>query len=209
LNSEGDKVDQAEIPINENFQSGNYKKYNSKNPLMGMVISNFIENLKAAVTPLENINKVIDIGCGEGFIINCLDFPDITGVDISKSALKLARDKNLNSNLCAGSVYELSFKNDSFDLAIATEVLEHLEEPERAIQEIRRVSRNYCVFSVPNEPYFRIMNFLRGKNLTRFGNDIEHVQNWSSEEFVKLLRKYFKILETRKPFPWTMVLCKK
>ncbi|BAW29283.1 hypothetical protein MTHERMMSTA1_07830 [Methanosarcina thermophila MST-A1] len=202
-------MDQAEIPINENFQSGNYKKYNSKNPLMGMVISNFIENLKATVTPLENINRIIDIGCGEGFIINCLDFSDITGVDISKSALKLARDKNRNFNLCAGSVYELSFKNDSFDLAIATEVLEHLEEPERAIQEIRRVSRNYCVFSVPNEPYFRIMNFLRGKNLTRFGNDIEHVQNWSSKEFVELLRKYFKILEVRKPFPWTMVLCKK
>ncbi|ALK06631.1 MAG: hypothetical protein AAY43_06565 [Methanosarcina sp. 795] len=195
--------------MNENFQSGNYKKYNSKNPLMGMVISNFIENLKATVTPLENINRIIDIGCGEGFIINCLDFSDITGVDISKSALKLARDKNRNFNLCAGSVYELSFKNDSFDLAIATEVLEHLEEPERAIQEIRRVSRNYCVFSVPNEPYFRIMNFLRGKNLTRFGNDIEHVQNWSSKEFVELLRKYFKILEVRKPFPWTMVLCKK
>ncbi|HOA68052.1 MAG TPA: class I SAM-dependent methyltransferase [Methanosarcina thermophila] len=202
-------MNQAEIPINENFQSGNYKKYNSKNPLMGMVISNFIENLKATVTPLENINRIIDIGCGEGFIINCLDFSDITGVDISKSALKLARDKNRNFNLCAGSVYELSFKNDSFDLAIATEVLEHLEEPERAIQEIRRVSRNYCVFSVPNEPYFRIMNFLRGKNLTRFGNDIEHVQNWSSKEFVELLRKYFKILEVRKPFPWTMVLCKK
>jgi len=202
-------VDQAEISINEDFQSGNYKKYNSKNPLMGMVISNFIENLKATVTPLENISRVIDIGCGEGFIINCLDMPDVTGVDISKNALKLAKDKNRNSNLCAGSVYELSFKNDSFDLAIATEVLEHLEEPERAIQEIKRVSRNYCVFSVPNEPYFRIMNFLRGKNLTRFGNDIEHVQNWSSEEFVKLIGKYFKILEVRKPFPWTMVLCKK
>jgi ubiquinone/menaquinone biosynthesis C-methylase UbiE len=209
LNSGGDKVDQAEISINEDFQSGNYKKYNSKNPLMGMVISNFIENLKATVTPLENISRVIDIGCGEGFIINCLDMPDVTGVDISKNALKLAKDKNRNSNLCAGSVYELSFKNDSFDLAIATEVLEHLEEPERAIQEIKRVSRNYCVFSVPNEPYFRIMNFLRGKNLTRFGNDIEHVQNWSSEEFVKLIGKYFKILEVRKPFPWTMVLCKK
>lgn len=202
-------MDQAEISINEDFQSGNYKKYNSKNPLMGMVISNFIENLKATVTPLENISRVIDIGCGEGFIINCLDMPDVTGVDISKNALKLAKDKNRNSNLCAGSVYELSFKNDSFDLAIATEVLEHLEEPERAIQEIKRVSRNYCVFSVPNEPYFRIMNFLRGKNLTRFGNDIEHVQNWSSEEFVKLIGKYFKILEVRKPFPWTMVLCKK
>jgi ubiquinone/menaquinone biosynthesis C-methylase UbiE len=209
LNLVGDKMDQVGVQTNQDFQSGNYKKYNSKNPLMGMVISNFIENLKAAITPLDNINRVIDIGCGEGFILNCIDLPDATGVDISRNALKLARDKNRNCNLCSGSVYELSFKKDSFDLAIATEVLEHLEKPDSALKEIRRVSRNYCLLSVPNEPYFRTMNFLRGKNLKRFGNDIEHVQNWSSEEFVKLAARHFKILEVRKPFPWTMVLCRK
>lgn len=202
-------MNKVDNPINPDLRSGNYKKYNSRNPLMGMVISNFTENLKAAIAPLDNINKVIDIGCGEGFIINCLDLPDVTGVDISKNALKLARDRNRNCNLCAGSVYELSFKKDSFDLAIATEILEHLEKPDSALKEIRRVSRDYCLLSVPNEPYFRTMNFLRGKNLKRFGNDIEHVQNWSSEEFVKLVGKYFKILEVRKPFPWTMVLCRK
>lgn len=202
-------MNKVDNPINPDLRSGNYKKYNSRNPLMGMVISNFTENLKAAIAPLDNINKVIDIGCGEGFIINCLDLPDVTGVDISKNALKLARDKNRNCNLCAGSVYELSFKKDSFDLAIVTEILEHLEKPDSALKEIRRVSRDYCLLSVPNEPYFRTMNFLRGKNLKRFGNDIEHVQNWSSEEFVKLVGKYFKILEVRKPFPWTMVLCRK
>ncbi|WP_240664371.1 bifunctional 2-polyprenyl-6-hydroxyphenol methylase/3-demethylubiquinol 3-O-methyltransferase UbiG [Methanosarcina sp. MSH10X1] len=202
-------MNKVDNPINPDLRSGNYKKYNSRNPLMGMVISNFTENLKAAIAPLDNINKVIDIGCGEGFIINCLDLPDVTGVDISKNALKLARDRNRNCNLCAGSVYELSFKKDSFDLAIATEILEHLEKPDSALKEIRRVSRDYCLLSVPNEPYFRTMNFLRGKNLKRFGNDIEHVQNWSSEEFVKLVGKYFKVLEVRKPFPWTMVLCRK
>lgn len=209
MNYTGGKVNKVEIPVSENFQSGNYKKYSSRNPLMGKVISNFIENLRDTVTPLENINRVIDIGCGEGFIINSLSLPDITGVDISKNALKLAKDKNRNCNLCAGSVYELSFKNNSFDLAIATEVLEHLEKPDRALQEIRRISSDYCIFSVPNEPYFRTMNFLRGKNLTRFGNDVEHLQNWSSGEFVRLIAKYFKVLEVRKPFPWTMVLCRK
>jgi SAM-dependent methyltransferase len=175
---------------------------------MSIVISNFIRNLKGMVVPLKNINNVIDIGCGEGFIINCLKLPAIVGVDISKNALKIAKDKNQKYNLCAGSVYNLSFKKSSFDLVIATEVLEHLREPNLALQEIRRVSRDYCIFSVPNEPYFRIMNFLRGKNLTRFGNDVEHVQNWSSREFVRLIATHFDIVEVRKPFPWTMVLCK-
>ena len=195
--------------MDQNFQSRNYKKYTSKNPLMGIVISNFMKNLKGTVAPLEGINKVIDIGCGEGFVINSLNFPGIVGVDISKNALKIAKERNQNCNLCAGSIFDLSFKKESFDLVIATEVLEHLDKPEIALGEIKRISRKYCLFSVPNEPYFRTMNFIRGKNLSRFGNDIEHLQNWSSKEFVNLIEDYFDVMEVKKPFPWTMILCKK
>lgn len=193
--------------MNQN-KSRNYKKYNSKNPFVGIVIANFMKNLKETVAPLENINNVIDIGCGEGFVINCLGLPNITGIDISRNALIIAKEKNPDCNLCSGSIYDISFKENSFDLVIATEVLEHLEKPELALKEIRRITKNYCILSVPNEPYFCAMNFLRGKNLTRFGNDIEHAQNWSSGNFVNLLETYFDVMEVRKPFPWTMVLCK-
>jgi ubiquinone/menaquinone biosynthesis C-methylase UbiE len=190
-------------------QSRNYKKYNSKNPLMGIVISNFMNNLKETSAPLKNIKSVVDIGCGEGFVINCLDYPKITGVDISRNALRIAKEKNPECEFCSGSIYEISFKENSFDLVIATEVLEHLERPDLALQEIKRITKNYCILSVPNEPYFRAMNFFRGKNLTRLGNDPEHVQNWSSGKFVSLIETYFDVLEVRRPFPWTMVLCKK
>lgn len=195
--------------MNQNSDSGNYKKYTSKNPLMGIVISKFMKDLSEAIAPLEDLKRIIDIGCGEGFIVNNLNRPDITGVDISKKALSIAKQKNPGCNFCTGSIYDLSFKKNSFDLVIATEVLEHLENPDRALKEIKRISKDYCILSVPNEPYFRIMNFLRGKNLTRFGNDIEHLQNWSSGEFVKLIETQFDVVELKKPFPWTMVLCRK
>ena len=67
---------------------------------MGIVISNFMKNLKETVAPLENRNNVIDIGCGEGFVINCLNIPNITGVDISSNALRVAKEKNPGCNLC-------------------------------------------------------------------------------------------------------------
>lgn len=194
--------------MSQSSESGNYKKYTSKNPLMGIVISKFMRDLGEIIASLEDVNSVIDIGCGEGFLINCLNGTDITGVDISKKALNIARQKNPGCNFCTGSIYDLSFKKNSFDLVIATEVLEHLGKPEKALQEIKRISKNYCILSVPNEPYFRMMNFLRGKNLSRFGNDIEHVQNWNSAEFVNLVGTYFKVVKVNKPFPWTMILCR-
>ena len=123
--------------MNQNSESGNYKKYTSKNPLMGIVISKFMKDLSETIAPLEDLNSIIDIGCGEGFIINCLNRPDITGVDISKNALNIAKRKNPECNFCTGSVYDLSFKKNSFDLVLATEVLEHLENPEKALQEIK------------------------------------------------------------------------
>jgi hypothetical protein len=55
-----------------------------------------------------------------------------------------------------------------------------------------------CFLGVPNEPYFRIINFLRGKNIEHFGNDIEHTQHWSSREFAKLLEIHFDVIMVKK-----------
>jgi hypothetical protein len=95
------------------------------------------------------------------------------------------------------------------DLVMVLEVLEHLRYPENAMIEAGRISGRYCLFSVPDEPYFRIANLLRGKNISRLGNDIGHINHWDEIAFLKLVSKNFNIIYTRKPFPWTIVLCEK
>lgn len=188
--------------------SGNHKKYINKNPLMNLVISNFVNQVKQLVDS-EDINNILDVGCGEGFIINSLKKNNLIGIDISENALTIAKKNNPECMLCKGNIYGLPLKKNSFDLVIALEVLEHLDNFEIAINEIKRVTVKYCLFSVPNEPYFKLMNLLRGKNITRFGNDIEHVQSWSTNEFALLLEKHFEVMAIKTPFPWTLVLCKK
>ncbi|WP_230742988.1 class I SAM-dependent methyltransferase [Methanooceanicella nereidis] len=191
-----------------NLNRGNYKKYMSNNPLVSMVISKFLNEIKTTLETL-NVNNALDVGCGEGFVTQYLNLKNSTGIDISNNALIFARKINKNTNFCRSSIYKLPFKDESFDLIMALEVLEHLEDPDSALCEIKRISRKYCLLSVPNEPYFRIMNLFRGKNIIRLGNDKEHIQGWTSKKFLKMLERHFEIIILKRPFPWTLVLCKK
>jgi SAM-dependent methyltransferase len=189
-------------------KSGNYEKYMNSNPLMQRAIAGFLGSVESLTASL-NVGTILDAGCGEGFVSRRLGNKALIGMDISSSALNIAKQNNPDAVLVQGSIYDMPFKQESFDLVMATEVLEHLKEPEKAMLELSRLSRRYCLFSVPNEPYFRIIDLFRGKNVLRLGSDIEHVHNWSERRFVELASKHFDVVKTRSPFPWTVVLCQK
>jgi len=191
----------------------NFVKHTSQNPLQKLLINNFYNYLVSAIKDLE-IKSVLDVGCGEGFTLNKLSEEGIgeklEGVDFLKKAIEIGKKLHPKLTLKQGNIYKLEYKNNSFDLVMATEVLEHLEDPKRGLRELVRVSKRYLLLSVPNEPFFMGANFLRGKNLSRWGNDIEHIQHWSSESFQKFAQSEgLKIIKKRHPFPWTLLLLEK
>ena len=87
------------------------------------------------------------------------------------------------------------------------EVLEHLEDPARALREASRVGE-YLLVSVPHEPFFMAANFLRGKNWSRWGSDEEHIHFWGKRTFRKLLEPCGEILRFETAFPWLIALFK-
>lgn len=194
-------------------KTDNFAKHSSTNPVQKLLINNFYKDLVSAVKDLE-IESVLDVGCGEGFTLNRLKEEGIgkklEGVDFLDSAIRIGKNLHPDLTLKQGNIYELEYKNNSFDLVMATEVLEHLEDPRKGLKELIRVSKKYLLLSVPNEPFFIGANFLRGKNLRRWGNDIEHIQHWSSggfESFVK--SEKLNVISSKHPFPWTMLLLQK
>ena len=115
-----------------------------------------------------NINPegtMLDLGCGEGrHIFGLMEkFPDlkcigldphIESLDKAFEGLKFLESiSNTKTNFLSGSAYSLPFSDDSFDLVVCSEVLEHLHDYKDAIKEINRVLKPGGQFlaSVPAE----------------------------------------------------------
>lgn len=190
----------------------NFKKHSSRNPLQRFLIRAFLNALTKEAEKL-NPESVLDAGCGEGFTLEKLREHGVggtlVGIDVQQQAIEHGRQIHPNLSLQQGSIYELPFKNEEFDLTICSEVLEHLDDPERALRELARVTKKYTIITVPHEPFFRMANFLRGKNISRWGNDIEHIQHWSARGIAALVEQHFKVRKIRTPFPWTIVVGEK
>ena len=193
--------------------TSNYQKHISKNPLQRFLIENFYQTLLQIISDLKP-KTILDAGCGEGFTLARLKNNRIgerlEGIEYSLEAISLGKKMYPSISIKQGDIYALPYNDNSFDLVICSEVLEHLEHPEKALTEVIRVSKKYCLLSVPNEQFFMISNFLRGKNLSRWGNDIEHINHWSKTSFEKFVKESgLNIRVTKIPFPWIVTSAEK
>lgn len=86
----------------------------------------------------------LEVGCGSGMLLKELrdrGFRDFVGVDISDAALRAAASRGLGDIVSRQDAVATTFDDDSFDLVIASDVLEHLLDEGRALAEWQRVLR--------------------------------------------------------------------
>jgi ubiquinone/menaquinone biosynthesis C-methylase UbiE len=165
----------------------------------------------------KNKMKAIEIGCGEGYSTQRLhkmlsgNF-EMMASEYVKKLVPKAQKLNPKVEIIQESVYELKHKDKSFDVVFLLEVLEHLDYPDKALKEIKRVLKDdgVLILGVPREPMWRALNMARGKYLKDFGNTVGHLNHWSARSLVKHVEKYLGPVIVRKnPVPWTLVLAKK
>ena len=189
--------------------SSNAKKYLSKNPLQRLIISRFLDKV-AMLVERQLPTSVLDAGCGEGFVLNELRsrLPGVpfVGVDLTDEALRYPLHSNGKWDTMRGDVTHLPFRDSSIEIVTCLEVLEHLPQPSEALAELVRVCSRRVVLSVPNEPWFRIANLARLKNLRELGNGPGHIQHWNARSFPRLVASHFRVKEVSTSFPWTIVL---
>jgi len=192
-----------------------YDKYGSQNPIVRWMMKGFSDSLSELVVKAKPLT-IHEVGCGEGFWVLKWQQLGIAarGSDFSIQAIELAQanasEQGINKDLFeVRSIYDLAPGNDSADLVVCCEVLEHLEHPEEGLRALQRITTKNIILSVPREPIWRVLNMARGKYMADYGNTPGHLQHWSKRGFVALVSNYFMIEEIKTPLPWTMLLCRK
>lgn len=205
-----------------------YDKYHSVNPIVKWMMKGFKDAIRELLDLVEKeFYQVCETGCGEGeitsFIKELYPEAEIDAFDISEKVIAEAGERLKDINFYVGNIYTMEvnkagedekhiLNKEKYDLVVCSEVLEHLEDPEQALRNIKGLctENGFILLSVPKEPIWRICNMARGKYWKDFGNMPGHIQHWSKKKFCRMVADNdMKIVSVKTPFPWTMVLAKK
>ncbi len=193
------------------MQKGSPNKYGTTNPVANRLVGNFFDAV-SGVFP-RDAETALEVGCGEGEALRRLrdSFPRVvfSASDIDPELVRAASERNPGVSVTTESIYRIHRPGRSFDVVLALEVMEHLERPADALREIARVSRRYCVISVPHEPWWSMANMARGAYWKSLGNTPGHLNRWSKRLFTRFVSTELRPMTVRTSFPWTIVLAEK
>ncbi len=126
-----------------------------------------VKVLTRLIPPSLRFRTLLDIGCAEGIlgskISQLLTMELAVGIDLSEHFIRQGKEKNKNIQFLQNDGI-LPFKAKSFDLTICSDFIEHVKDPSKYLDEIRRISR-YILFKIPIEDCL-IGNILRRLNLS-------------------------------------------
>jgi ubiquinone/menaquinone biosynthesis C-methylase UbiE len=140
--------------------------------------------------------EVLDAACGVGYGIEILARAGaraVTGVDLDPKAIAEAKERygNHAADLVAADLEELPFADQSFDVLISFETIEHVQGPRKALAELRRVLRpdGLLVISSPNPDAY-------------LGGNEHHVHEFRPEELLEAVGAMFENVAGFRQVAW-------
>lgn len=164
------------------------------------MISSMISKVASRATSHKSI-ELLEIGCGDAHILKEIEreFPtafDFTGIDISKTALR--RAKNLcQAGLVKADAQKIPIKLNQIDITICTEVIEHLPDDIALLKEVHRILKlgSFLILTTPN--FYTLENItMRILGRKPVVSIPEHLREYSFKELIsKIKGTGFNILE--------------
>ena len=151
-----------------------FDKYHSGNPIVRKIMHGFESTLLELVDDA-NPSSIHEVGCGEGYWV--LRWAEqgktVRGSDFSNTVIDLAKSNAFERKLSADlfkqqSIYDLQPEQDSADLIVCCEVLEHLEQPEEALHVMQKITQKICHFQRAAGTHMEHSKYGPWKILVRF-----------------------------------------
>uniref|UniRef100_A0A7C1X6J2 Class I SAM-dependent methyltransferase n=2 Tax=Thermomicrobium roseum TaxID=500 RepID=A0A7C1X6J2_THERO len=131
--------------------------YGSYNPPLGLL---------RVLDRLPRTARILELGCGGGALLRELaarGFHELVGLDLARTALAEARQRQTPASLVLAEAERLPFLDRSFDIVLAADLIEHVDDVEEHLAEVARVLREGGQYLVktPNRPlaeaYYRLV----------------------------------------------------
>lgn len=137
----------------------------------------------------------LDLGCGSGYMVSEIakSYPNVeyTGIDIYAKAIKHAKKIYPNIKFKVASASNIPFKNKSFDLILFYETIEHVEDPQICLKEIKRVlkEQGHLILTMDSGSFlFRIVWFIWEKSYGKIWQGA-HLHPFHHRELEELIKK--------------------
>ena len=121
------------------FYEGYYLKADEVEP--PAFVKTRLEEIAVAFAPYRQTNRLLDIGCGAGSLLEAARQHgwQAQGLDVSLHAANHVR--GLGFEVFAGELHEAAYPSQHFDVVTAAELLEHVSDPRALVQEVARILR--------------------------------------------------------------------
>ncbi|MEL7112208.1 MAG: methyltransferase domain-containing protein, partial [Pseudomonadota bacterium] len=181
----------AATTIRSDTTERHVSKYSNPNPIHRLSLGRFYDAVAAHLTAIAP-STVLDFGCGEGYILDMMAQRDVAfqsyeGLDLRADALTEARRRWPQTSFVEANLFDAAYDHKRYHTVMALEVLEHLFEPEKVLRRLVSMADEYVLLTVPNEPWFQLMNLVRGRDLIRLGNHPEHINHWNKATFAEFV----------------------
>jgi dTDP-4-dehydrorhamnose reductase len=171
----------------------NYFKIEKEHWLMKIRRAIVQDNLNKYLTKDSKHTKLLDFGCGSGIFVEELEKAgyDAHGVDISDEAVRFGALQGVK-NLSVIDSHKINFPNNTFDVVLSMDVLEHLEDEEWALKEIERILKPNGIFVVMVPAYM----FLWGIQ----DEVAHHYRRYTKSALIKIINKNTKLNTIRSSY---------
>lgn len=156
--------------------------------------------------------NILDVGCASGWFLSQVakKYPKAkaVGVDVYKNAIEYGKKKYKSLQLFDTDAHKLPFKDNSFDVVICTEVLEHVVSPEKVLKEIKRVLKADGVAIVEMDTgnlTFRIIWYW-WTHLRRGVWEDAHIHTFNTRKLENMIKGDSFLIGKKKTFNYSMAV---